>query len=300
MARLRKSSEYILSVVERFARDKIDEPVRIFGSRDKRRIMSSLERLRLHLLAMRYITEKQAESDKTALAGVLHDLKTPMALISGYAESLQDGIGDKDYLSLIIDKISSLQSIIGSVSVASGKETADMFGVKEFANARLYFYVLFKGYADIAESRHINFQLGKFPRLAGFYSRHSDTVGVYINKSQMERVAQNILNNAVRYTPKGGRIKVTFHKGKQYYCISISDNGSGISPYKLPFIFDRYYRAHNDSGGTGLGLYICKEIVEKHGGTITARSKQGKGTKFIIRLPIVPAPPIGRDSKKSR
>ncbi len=299
MARL-KSSDYILGVLERFGRNEIDAPVRIYGSRSNRRIMSSLERLRLHILTARYITEKQAQSDKTALAGVLHDLKTPMALISGYAESLQDGIGDKDYLSLIIDKISSLQGIIGSVSVASGKETADMFGIKEFTNARLYFYVLFKGYADIAESRGINFQVGKFPRFAGFYSRHSDTVGVYINKSQMERVAQNILNNDVRYTPKGGKIKVTFHKGKQYYVINVSDNGSGISPYKLPFIFDRYYRAHNDRGGSGLGLYICKEIVEKHGGTITARSKQGKGTKFIIRLPIVPAPPINNAPKKSR
>ena len=298
MARLRKSSAYILSVIHRFEKGEVDEPVRIFGSRDKRRIMSSLERFRISILTQRYNIEKQMESDKTALAGVLHDLKTPMALISGYAESLQDGIGDKDYPALIRDKIAGLQSIIGSVSTTTGKETVDMFSIKEYVSARLYFYILFKQKADGIEGRHIHYQVGAYPKFTEFFSRHSEAVGLYLNKSQMDRVVQNLLNNAVRYTPKGGHIKVTFRKGKQFFNITIKDNGSGISRYKLPFIFDRYYRAHDDGMGSGLGLYICKEIVEKHGGTISAYSKEGKGTKFVIRLPIVPPPNSNSKRKK--
>lgn len=239
------------------------------------------------------------ESDKTALAGVLHDLKTPMALIAGYAESMQDGIGDKDYPALIRDKISGLQSIIGSVSTSSGKETADMFSIKEYVSARLYFYYLFRQKAESVQSHNIAYQVGAFPKFTEFYSKHSKAVGIYINKSQMDRVVQNLLNNGVRYTPKGGNIKVTFRKGKQFFNVIIKDNGSGISRYKLPFIFDRYYRAHDDGKGSGLGLYICKEIVEKHGGSISAYSREGKGTKFVMSIPIVP-PPNSNSRKRKK
>lgn len=107
---------------------------------------------------------------------------------------------------------------------------------------------------------------------------------------KLELVLQNIIENALLYTPAGGKIKVKIlEKDTRYYQISITDTGIGIPKSQLPFIFQKFFRGqnivHSHIGGTGLGLYMAEKIVEAHGGTIEVESTEGKGSTFTITLP---------------
>ena len=97
----------------------------------------------------------------------------------------------------------------------------------------------------------------------------------------------NLLDNAIKFTPEGGQIRIWTHNSQDKVLVSISDSGSGISEADLPFIFDRFYKvdkAHTDKKGTGLGLAIVKSILEQHGETIQVNSKLGAGTTFAFTL----------------
>jgi len=113
-----------------------------------------------------------------------------------------------------------------------------------------------------------------------------DLPDVTIDKEHMERVLCNLVSNAARFTPLGGRISVSASDaGDGFVCLEVSDTGAGIPENEIPMLFDKYYQGRNSSKGTGLGLFIAKNIVEAHRGDIQVVSLTGKGTTFTIRLP---------------
>lgn len=110
------------------------------------------------------------------------------------------------------------------------------------------------------------------------------------DKSRIEQVILNIVSNAVRYTPEGGRIVISAKKAEDKVDIKVEDNGIGVPEEDLPHIFERFYRVDKarsrSMGGTGLGLAISREIVVRHGGTITIQSQLGRGTAVTVTLPV--------------
>jgi signal transduction histidine kinase len=117
----------------------------------------------------------------------------------------------------------------------------------------------------------------------------SDFPQIFASEIRLAQVINNLVSNAVRYTPVGGTIKLRASlKGKQIL-IEVEDNGSGISKEAMPRIFEDFYRGDRETEGTGLGLSICKRAVELHGGRIWAESpvpETGKGTRFSVTLPL--------------
>jgi signal transduction histidine kinase len=105
---------------------------------------------------------------------------------------------------------------------------------------------------------------------------------------RLEQVLQNLTANALRHTPRGGRVRLEARSEGAGLAISVSDTGEGIAAEHLPHVFDRFYKvdpARADAGGTGLGLSIVKAIVERHGGTVAVASTTAAGTTFTVRLP---------------
>ncbi|MBI5190345.1 MAG: sensor histidine kinase [Nitrospirae bacterium] len=112
---------------------------------------------------------------------------------------------------------------------------------------------------------------------------------VSVDETQISRAVANLLGNALKYTPEGGRVSVATKNFRSYVTISVSDTGPGISRQDMPFVFDRYFRSKSASAGvkgSGLGLAIAKAVVEAHGGTIDVSSEEGAGTTFTLRLPL--------------
>jgi two-component system, NarL family, sensor kinase len=103
---------------------------------------------------------------------------------------------------------------------------------------------------------------------------------------QLSRVFSNLLSNAIYHSPHGGQIDVTIYHNQRRYIVQVSDRGQGIDPADLPLLFDRFYQAHQQVQGSGLGLYLSRQIVEAHGGRIWAESELPQGTKFCFNLPI--------------
>jgi signal transduction histidine kinase len=129
----------------------------------------------------------------------------------------------------------------------------------------------------LAEKRHIALELDL------------ESAGLVADSERMSQVVTNLLTNAIRYNRDQGRVVVTTRSSKNEVVLTISDTGIGIGPENLPHIFERFYRVDKarsrKDGGIGLGLAICKSIVEAHGGQITVTSTADVGTEFEVRLP---------------
>jgi len=110
------------------------------------------------------------------------------------------------------------------------------------------------------------------------------------NTVRLGQVVSNLIDNSIKYTQKGGRVAVTLESDDRQAVLKIADTGVGISSEDIPFLFDRFYRVDKartrEAGGAGLGLSICREIVEAHGGSIGVESEPGKGSVFTVSLPV--------------
>jgi len=130
----------------------------------------------------------------------------------------------------------------------------------------------------LAEDKNIEIKLA--------YMEPAEVIG---DGHRLKQMVWTLLHNAVKYTPENGRIKITLQDLDDYAYLTVQDNGIGIPETDLPWIFDRFYRVDKarsrSEGGSGLGLSICKHIVDMHNGEIEVESEVGKGTRFKVRLP---------------
>jgi signal transduction histidine kinase len=115
--------------------------------------------------------------------------------------------------------------------------------------------------------------------------------------TRLKQVVSNLINNAIKYTPEAGQISTLVQVDNTQVVFKVEDNGPGISPGDLPFVFDKFFRAKNETlaetSGAGLGLSICKSVIEKYQGQIWAESQPGQGSRFTFTLPLASPPPLG-------
>lgn len=233
-------------------------------------------------------SKKQSDleySRKELIASISHDLRTPMSSIKGYVEGLQDGIiHDKEkfsrYITVIKNKTESLDNLIDSLFLYSQldiNDTKEAFCIRESKE-------LLESIIAPIEIEFVDQPL-QFEVIKPFPSVH-----LYANENSVAQVFDNLISNAKRYVKENGTIRVEANVDGDYLKISVTDNGAGIPQQDLLHVFEHFYRAEKSRsrsfGGAGLGLAICKKVIENHGGKIWAESKPDVGTTFCFTLPI--------------
>ena len=232
---------------------------------------------------------KKLEKDRQLflefLSMVAHDLKAPISAVESYLKVMLRGspgpltAKQEQWLDRSISRLDGMLELISDLLDVSRLETGQMATEMEMTSLQKVLEGCIDTARGIAEPNGI-----KVVSDIG-----SDFPQIFASEIRLAQVINNLVSNAVRYTPVGGTIKLRASlKGKQIL-IEVEDNGSGISKEAMPRIFEDFYRGDRETEGTGLGLSICKRAVELHGGRIWAESpvpETGKGTRFSVTLPL--------------
>lgn len=217
-------------------------------------------------------------------ADIAHELRTPLSIILGHAEALQDGVlpPAPETFALIHDEASRLNRLVEELRTLTLAEAGELQLLSRPVPPQALLEKMIIAYTPRAQQQAITLRLdcpAGLPTLT-------------IDPDRMAQVLANLLDNALRHTPAGGQITLAATHQPPHVSLSIRDTGIGIAPQDLPHIFNRFYRGeksrNRQSGGSGLGLAIAKSIVQAHGGQIEARSDPGKGTIFTITLNAIP------------
>lgn len=230
--------------------------------------------------------EKEERERRLFVSNVSHELRTPLTSVKSYLEALDEGALSEpvapDFIKVSLDETNRMMRMV-----------TDLLHLSRIDNATSHLDVELINFTAF-----ITFILNRFDKMRGSdeekkYELVRDypitSVWIEIDTDKMTQVIDNILNNAIKYSPDGGKITVTMKTTDDQMILSISDQGLGIPKQDLPSIFDRFYRVDRArsraQGGTGLGLSIAKEIIKQHKGFIWAKSEYGKGSTFTIVLP---------------
>ena len=232
--------------------------------------------------------DKEERERRLFVSNVSHELRTPLTSVKSYLEALDDGALSEpvapDFVKVSLNETNRMMRMV-----------TDLLSLSRIDNETSQLDIELTNFTAF-----ITFILNRFDKIKS--QSQEDTkkyelireypitpIWVEIDTDKMTQVIDNILNNAIKYSPDGGKIKVGMRTTDAQLIISISDEGLGIPKKDLPRIFDRFYRVDKArsraQGGTGLGLAIAKEIVKQHKGFIWAKSEYGKGSTFTIVLP---------------
>jgi len=241
------------------------------------------------LVVLTDITDQENEEKqrKEFVANVSHELKTPLTTIKTYSESLLDwGLSEKNDEAVrkdvwrIHDDALRMERLVEDLLLLS---SIDSKGIRVRMEILDFAYLVRQAVERLqhqAQSKDLEmtcFALSRIP-------------SVFVDRTSMERVVTNLVSNAIKYTEKGGKIKVYISYLIDDVYIKVVDTGFGIEKDHLPRIFNRFYRVDMTGsrmfGGTGLGLSIAKELIELHGGKINVNSILGKGTEFTVMVPV--------------
>jgi two-component system phosphate regulon sensor histidine kinase PhoR len=223
------------------------------------------------------------------VANVSHELKTPLSVIKVCVETLLDGAMDdpqhrRQFLEQLNFQSNRLHALIldllSLARIESGEELFDFQPIPV---------------SDIVEAcleRHHPRAEAKGQVLESVPPAGEETLAVWADEEAVEQILDNLLDNAVKYTPQGGRISVRWRREGEQVCLEVADTGIGIPESDLPRIFERFYRVDKarsrELGGTGLGLSIVKHLAQAMHGSVRAASWPGQGTTFTICLPLPP------------
>lgn len=232
--------------------------------------------------------EKTEQERRDFVSNVSHELRTPLTSIKSYTEALSEGAWqDKqiapEFINVIQSETDRMMRMIGNLLDLSKIDGGQYKLDSEYIDfKRLVNHILnrFEFMLENGESEK------KYRILRDITSRE---VYVEVDQDRMTQVIDNIMNNAIKYSPDGGAITVKLEDLHSCIVLSISDEGLGVPQKDLPHLFDRFYRVDKarsrEQGGTGLGLAISKEVIELHGGKIWAESVENQGSTFIFELP---------------
>ena len=218
-----------------------------------------------------------------------HELKTPINVMLGYLELLQEGIygelspKQREILQTLTKQANSLTRLVKRLlDISRFEASGGKLDVRRVDLQKLL-TTLESSFSVLAAQREIAFSVNHGENLPAM---------VLWDEDRINEVLGNLISNAFKFTPRRGNVAIAVVRSADRVTITVQDSGAGISADQLPHIFDKFYQADNQAQaatkGTGLGLAIAKEIVEAHGGVITVESEVGRGTTFVVTLPVEP------------
>ncbi|EFX56603.1 MULTISPECIES: cell wall metabolism sensor histidine kinase VicK [unclassified Streptococcus] len=230
--------------------------------------------------------EKEERERRLFVSNVSHELRTPLTSVKSYLEALDEGaLYDPvapDFIKVSLDETNRMMRMVTDLLHLSRIDNATTQLDVELINFTAFITFILNRFDKMrAQDQEKKYELVRdYP---------INSVWIEIDTDKMTQVIDNILNNAIKYSPDGGKITVSMKTTDDQMILSIKDQGLGIPKQDLPKIFDRFYRVDRArsraQGGTGLGLAIAKEIIKQHNGFIWAKSEYGKGSTFTIVLP---------------
>ena len=230
--------------------------------------------------------EKEERERRLFVSNVSHELRTPLTSVKSYLEALDEGALYEpvapDFIKVSLDETNRMMRMVTDLLHLSRIDNATSHLDVELINFTAFITFILNRFDKIrAQDQEKKYELIRDYPIT--------SVWIEIDTDKMTQVIDNILNNAIKYSPDGGKITVSMKTTDDQMILSISDQGLGIPKEDLPKIFDRFYRVDKArsraQGGTGLGLAIAKEIIKQHNGFIWAKSEYGKGSTFTIVLP---------------
>lgn len=219
-------------------------------------------------------------SRRQMTADVAHDLRTPLTVIAGYLEALRDQVlaPTPARFATMYDETRLLLRLVDDLHTLSLADAGELPITRKEVSPHQLLDRVAETYRHAAEQQGI----------ALLVEAQGELPAIRVDSEQIARALSNLVSNALRYTPAGGRVMLSGQAAKDMVQLTVTDTGIGIAPEHLPGVFERFYRADSSrqsaTGGSGLGLAIVKSIVESHGGQLSVISKPGAGTAFTIVL----------------
>ncbi|MEH7501128.1 ATP-binding protein [Neobacillus drentensis] len=221
---------------------------------------------------------------KDFIANVSHELRTPISMLQGYSEAIVDDIAEsqeekKEMAKVIYDESLRMGRLVNELLDLARMEAGHLQLTMEEMNIPSFINRIIHKFQGLAKDNEIHL----------FAEIENGIISISFDPDRIEQVLTNLIDNAIRHTPKGGSVKLSVTSEDKGIMIRVKDSGSGIPEEDLPFVFERFYKADKartrGRAGTGLGLAIAKNIIDSHRGHISVQSKLGQGTTFSFLLP---------------
>ncbi len=228
------------------------------------------------------VQQAQAQIQENFISTITHELRNPLGFIKGYTTTLLrsdttwDQTTQQEFLEIIDHETDRLEELIENLLDSARLQSGQL---------KMQFQPV---YADSLINTVITRARLHYPDLVINIEMNKNVPPIIGDPGRLAQMLENLISNAVKYAPNSD-VVIEVHKEKEYACISVKDNGPGIPEQYIDHLFERFYRLPNQAPnvhGSGLGLYICKQIVQAHQGFISATSLMGQGTSFDVRLPL--------------
>ncbi|MDI3256190.1 MAG: ATP-binding protein [Kyrpidia sp.] len=220
------------------------------------------------------------------VANVSHELRTPLSMLQGYSEALLDDFIDdpeqrRELAQIILEETLRMRRLVNDLLDLAQLESGQFVMNRRPVDLRPLVQKIWRKFSALAQERHLRFDLDV---------QVDRSVIVDADADRLEQVLTNLIDNAFRHTQPPGGVTIRFGVSEDAARIAVEDEGAGIPPEDMPYIWERFYKVDKartrHKGGTGLGLAIARNIVLQHDGDITVESRLGKGTTFTVLLPL--------------